>query len=453
MRTTTPATTNRKRVRSTLVGFVCFAATCQDAVLGFTSSPAHSTGLSHQRVSSSVTSSATAPFATARPSSSLHAATRVEFEPATSTLIPRVPRLTHPEQMALLDQTVELRRIRQVDAELAVTSASTSTLLSVRAQACGFGDDLESFETAIDQGHKARETLVTRNMGLVHFCLNEIIGSRRSMQSLSREDLVQEGAIGLARAVDRWNPEIGGKFSTYAVYWIRATVIRCIAERDDLMRVPEHVSTAARKVTRAAKKLGLEINGEHVVSAVTGTSSNGGWEEAAAAKALAEEAGVTPRQLTEAMRVKARRSGGILSYESWMQNGQDFSVDLTPVTDDEPDAMSSLKTEHLKDSLSRFLRPREMEALSWRYGLMSEAAQEAVARDYLSEAEELVFGQATPAKKEMVVKGKWGEAMSFVEVGKHMQVSAEYGRRLCHAALQKLRNAAEEGVLEPALLF
>jgi DNA-directed RNA polymerase sigma subunit (sigma70/sigma32) len=43
--------------------------------------------------------------------------------------------------------------------------------------------------------------------------------------------------------------------------------------------------------------------------------------------------------------------------------------------------------------------------------------------------------------------------MSFVEVGKRMEVSSEYGRRLCHAALNKLRQAAEEGAIEPALLF
>jgi DNA-directed RNA polymerase sigma subunit (sigma70/sigma32) len=52
-----------------------------------------------------------------------------------------------------------------------------------------------------------------------------------------------------------------------------------------------------------------------------------------------------------------------------------------------------------------------------------------------------------------VTKGKWGEAMSFVEVGKRMEISAEYGRRLTHAALEKLRRAADEGTLEPALLW
>ena len=129
-------------------------------------------------------------------------------------------------------------------------------------------------------------------------------------------------------------------------------------------------------------------------------------------------------------------------------------------------------TEHMKQTLSRFLRPKEMEALSWRYGLNDHHSTDAnsdehisnplAKRDYLAETEIELFGSATktpPVTKpkltydHMVVKGKWGEAMSFNDVGKQMQVSAEYGRRLCHAALQKLRQAVDDGKLEPALLF
>jgi RNA polymerase sigma factor (sigma-70 family) len=378
--------------------------------------------------------------------------------------------------MELLAHTVELRRIKKLEADMfAATTITTSShtnkkaagtmpLLSVRCKAAGFGDDLDAYERAFDLGHKARETLVTRNIGLVHFCINEVIGKRQSgnsssnqrsggLQSLSREDLVQEGAIGLARAVDRWNPEIGGKFSTYAVYWIRAAIFRCIAERDDLMRVPEHVSTAIRKVSKAAKRLGLEFAGDSIISAVYNNDAS--WKEAQAAKDLAEEAGLTPKQLAATLKVRARRISGIMSYEVWMQQGKDFEVDLMPVSEssESDSSMATMETEHLKKTLGRFLRPKEMEALSWRYGLTSEdSPKPAPVRDYVSEAEMVLFGN-TPAKQELPVKGKWGEAMSFVEVGKRMEVSSEYGRRLCHAALNKLRQAAEEGAIEPALLF
>jgi DNA-directed RNA polymerase sigma subunit (sigma70/sigma32) len=163
------------------------------------------------------------------------------------------------------------------------------------------------------------------------------------------------------------------------------------------------------------------------MSSVSGSA----WKEAQAAKALAIEAGLTDRQLREALKVKQRRTNGMLSFEAWMQQGRDFETDLTPTADE---TVSSIETEQLKQTLSRFLRPKEMEALSWRYGLIDEKS-------------------ADKSAKTMPTRGKWGEAMSFVEVGKKLQVSAEYSRRLVHAALNKLRHAAEEGALEPALLF
>lgn len=356
-----------------------------------------------------------------------------------SSSLPRVEpttkRLSLEEERGLLRQAHELTRLKNLEQDLAMKSPDLQTpLLSVRSKAAGYGEDLEAYEDAIDDGHKARETLVTSNMGLVHFCVNDIVGKKRAgLKSLSREDLIQEGSIGLARAVDKFNLSLGTRFSTYAVYWIRAAIFRGIAERDDLVRVPEHMSSAVRKVTAAAKRLGLELDGDRILS--TFATSGDSWKEARAAKALAEEAGVTEKQLQQALRVKQQRKQ--VSFEAWMQKGKSFETDLSAGDDEEISPTKSLDTEHLKTTLSKFLRPREMEALSWRYGLKY--------RDYLGEAEEELFGSTT--------KGKWGEAMSFTEVGKHMSISAEYGRRLCHKALDKLKQAAADGQLEPALLF
>jgi RNA polymerase sigma factor (sigma-70 family) len=277
-------------------------------------------------------------------------------------------------------------------------------------------------------------------MGLVYYSVKEIMGRNRAcLKSLSREDLVQEGAIGLARAIDKYNPSMGTKFSTYAVYWIRAAILRCIAERDDIMRVPEHMSAAVRRVSAAAQRLGMELDGDTILSSL---SSGARWKEAQAAKALAEEAGMTDRQLVQALRVKQQRKmGSVVSFEAWMQNGKNMEVDLA--TPDE--SGRELDSEYLKTILGEFLRPKEMEALSWRYGLIEQKPY----RDYLGEAEEEIFGESLAPP----VKGKWGEAMSFTEVGNKMSISAEYGRRLCHKALNKLQQAAKEGQLEPALLF
>ena len=374
------------------------------------------------------------------------------------------PLLTAEEEANLLRQATESRRLRQLEQELALQHKGSLPLLSIRAKAAGYGDELEAYEDALVAGPKAREELVTRNMGLVQYCVNAILKNKKNnrLNSLSRDDLVQEGAIGLARAVDKYNPSIGGKFSTYAVYWVRAAILRCIAERDDMLRVPSHVSQAVSEINKAAKRLGVDLD-SHAMS--------GAWKEANEAKRLAEEAGLSERHFEEAMKVRTRRyTGGYVAFESWMQKGDNMaatsdipsfgagSVAAVDELDESPTA--SFEREQLRKTLSKFLRPKEMEALSWRYGLVNEDSPEAqqsspqqLANQYLADAETYLFGSTSPTTMELPDKGRSGEAMSFNEVGKRMKVSAEYGRRLCHAGLAKLRQAAEDGRLEPVLLF
>jgi RNA polymerase sigma factor (sigma-70 family) len=360
-----------------------------------------------------------------------------------SAAFPSEPRLSLEEEKELLRQAVEMRRINTLESEMMMRSTSRSNpLLSVRAMAAGYGEDLDAYEKTMLDGQRARELLVTRNMGLVHYCIQQAVGKREQMNSLSREDLVQEGAIGLARAVDKWNPAIGGKFSTYAVYWIRAAVLRCIAERDDMLRVPVHVTQAVRNIDKAAKLIGIDL-------------SSNNWRKANVATQLALEAGLTDKNFEEAMRVRSRRyGGGYVAFDSWMQQGRNLGSDV-PTLERLEEGLSSIETEHLRTTLSKYLRPREMEALSWRYGLVEETTGEtsqAKANRYLAEAEEELFAAPAVAQSEMTAKGRWGEAMTFNEVGKKMKVSAEYGRRLCHAALGKLRTAAEDGHLKTSLL-
>ena len=422
-------------------------------------------------------------------------------------------RLTPEEEKELLASAVEYRRLNQLEKDLALTNKNTVPLLSVRAKHAGYDEDLDGYEDAKFDGQLARETLVTHNMGLVHHCVNKIIGKDTSrfngsnnqqfdkkkglpLNSLSREDLVQEGAIGLARAVDKWNPEIGGKFSTYAVYWVRAAVLRCIAERDDVVRVPSHVSQAVLQINKAAKRLGwvLQESGGILVTeqaeggsgAVARSSNSPRWKAANAAKLLAEEAGLSDRSFEEAMVARRRRySGGYVPFESWMQKTSKNGKDLSQRHQSDENAdhhrqqfESSAVNEEIRTVLSQHLRPKEMEALSWRYGLLQEEDKEELeslqdrANRQLMEMEDQLFGPSTAAttvkaslakpKANTVVqpesnaaplaKGRFGEAMTFTEVGKKMQVSAEYTRRLCHKALNKLQQAAEEGTLEPALL-
>jgi len=439
------------------------------------------------------------------------------------------PRLTSEEETELLQRAVEYRRLNELEKDLALTHHNSLPLLSVRVKHAGYGEHLDEYEDAKYEGQIARETLVIRNMGLVHQCVNQIIGKETfrpttgtnknqqfnsnkglPLNSLSREDLLQEGAIGLARAVDKWNPEIGGKFSTYAVYWIRAAVLRCIAERDDVVRVPNHVSQAVLQINKAAKRLGwvLQESGGILVtehadggsSVVSKTCRSVRWKAANATKRLAEEAGLSELRFEEAMTARRRRySGGYVPFESWMQKTSRGGSIPTHRNQSDENAdhfrqrlESSAANEEIRTVLSNYLRPKEMEALSWRYGLLreedqeqqvstKESIQDRAHRQFLA-MEDQLFGPsavavATPTTRASLVrpkaktsglkpkasrrkpataapmaKGRFGEAMTFTEVGKKMQVSAEYTRRLCHKALNKLQQAAEDGTLEPALL-
>ena len=209
-----------------------------------------------------------------------------------------------------------------MESDMAMQNYGEMPFLSIRSKAAGYGEDLDLYEDAISDGQNARETLVTRNMALVNYCVSEILKKKKNqrLNSLSREDLVQEGAIGLARAIDKYDPSIGGKLSTYAVYWIRAAIFRCIAERDDILRVPNHVSQAISKINKAANRLGVDLD-----PSMASTS----WKEAIEAKRVAEEAGLSEKNFREAMKARTRRySGGYVAFESWMQKGQDLACAL-----------------------------------------------------------------------------------------------------------------------------
>ena len=343
---------------------------------------------------------------------------------------------TNEENQEMLGEAVELRRLKKIEEEHLLLSNKQSLPTLTICRAAGYGDDLHAYEDAIDRGHAAREALITRNIGLVHFCVKKIVGTKKApkrvLQSLSTEDLIQEGSIGLSRAIDKWNPEIGGRFSTYAMYWIRASVLRCIAERDDLVRVPVHVSSSVRKMTAAAKQLGLDLN------MVDASLESPSWKEAKEAKQLAEAAGLSEAELDRAIQIQRRRSkGGIRSFETWMQKGMDLDADHPGLGQSHARAVATPSSqsdmEYLRSELAKFLRPKEVEALSWRYGLTQDS-------------------EARALPESPVSQGRWGEAMSFVEIGKRMHVSAEYCRKLCHKAVSKLQLAHEEGHLEPIMM-
>ena len=120
------------------------------------------------------------------------------------------------------------------------------------------GLPLSELRLALTEVYQARRELkrLREEMVRAHLRLVVAIAKKyRGHSSLELSDLIQEGNLGLMRAVEKYNYRRGVKLSTYAVWWIRQSITRAIADQGRMIRVPEHMAKTARKVHRARSKL------------------------------------------------------------------------------------------------------------------------------------------------------------------------------------------------------
>ncbi len=272
--------------------------------------------------------------------------------------IGRVPLLTPAEEIELAHHVQAMKRLQELPA----------------------GELTARQKHQIRMGTRARDRMMAANLRLV-----VSVAKKYQNQGLELLDLVQEGAIGLERAVDKFDPAMGYKFSTYAYWWIRQGMTRAIDNSARTIRLPIHVSEKLSKMRRITRELSHRF----------GRQPN--------RLELAHAMGMQPEELEELI----TQSAPCASLDAHARGDEDRStlgeLIADPNSNESMDSMDrNLQKEHLGTWLSQ-LNERERKIIELRFGLAGQ------------------------------------EPLTLAEIGRQINVSRERVRQLESKAILKLR--------------
>jgi RNA polymerase primary sigma factor len=209
----------------------------------------------------------------------------------------------------------------------------------------GNGKKSRSLTAIIEDGERAREHLILANLRLV-------ISVAKKYQNLGLPllDLIQEGNLGLMRAIKKFDYRKGFKFSTYATWWIRQAITRSVADKGRVIRLPVHVHTQLRQIRRIKQRLQHELEREPT------------------ATEIATYADISAARIKELM----RQTKSSVTFDTPDEDEQDATLFERIPDEDAPDPIVLLSDQENSErvqNLLEVLTPREERVLRLRFGL------------------------------------------------------------------------------------
>jgi len=241
-------------------------------------------------------------------------------------------------------------------------------------------DERDALQQIVDRGEGSRSHLIRANTRLVVSIAKRYLG-----QGVPFLDLIQEGNLGLIKAVEKFDYRRGHRFSTYATWWIRQAITRALADQGRVIRLPVHLSDRIRKVYQVAQQLEQD------------------WGRQPTPEEIAKELSLPPSKVQWMLKVSQRP----LSLEKPVGEEEDSELGSFIPDDDSPAPTDSAYQDMLREKLDDILTtlsPREARILRLRFGLQD------------------------------------GRSYTLEEVGRKFGLTRERIRQIEHEALDRLRH-------------